>query len=338
MLWFMMQRISTNVVRRHVVVQHRCVQTIIRRRQRPIFDKASTVAGTMFPKQQQTSSSTPHQSDPYNATSHDKSTLSPWVPLPDAVARKALDMAKASADDIHVDLGSGDGRVNFHAVDGFGVKHSIGIEVDETLVEAAQLRLRKRHPLPTNLQFITADLLSDNWEEPNNIWLNVIPHATIVTFFFAKPEMIRSRLEASLTGKKCTIVSCGYEVPGWESISEEVILGTTIYVYEFGGDNPSTFRGEDLISHLPKNALAASQQTFNKFSGANVVDHTGKYPIRGFNPNSLDDGEDEDEDWDAVHEKEDKAKETVTVDTSSASKDTSIAANDTPTRGCGKKA
>ena len=56
-----------------------------------------------------------------------KTTLSPWVPVPDTIARKALDMTGAGPDDIHVDLGSGDGRMNFHAIDTYLVKKSIGI-------------------------------------------------------------------------------------------------------------------------------------------------------------------------------------------------------------------
>jgi hypothetical protein len=41
-----------------------------------------------------------------------KTSLSPWVPMPDSAARKMLDLAAASTSDFHVDLGSGDGRVN----------------------------------------------------------------------------------------------------------------------------------------------------------------------------------------------------------------------------------
>lgn len=277
------------------------------------------------------------QSEPYDAVS-EKSTLSPWVPLPDAVARKALDMVQANGEDRHVDLGCGDGRVNFHAVDGFGVQSSIGIEVDEALVQAANDRLRKRHPLPTNIEFRTADLLADveHDSKHSSVWWEIIPSATIITFYFAKPEMIRSRLELALTGKRCKVVSCGYQVPGWESTMEEVVLGTRIYVYEFGGDNPSMFRGEDLVSHLPPEATAAASvpQQHNKFSGANVVDRTGQFPIQGFNPDAMMEVDDIDEDWDAQNEAEDEAKATAEPSTSSDHNDDN---ETTPKRGCGKK-
>ena len=51
-------------------------------------------------------------------------TLSPWVPCPDPVARRMLDLAglaesprEAAGGKIHYDLGCGDGRVNFAALD-----------------------------------------------------------------------------------------------------------------------------------------------------------------------------------------------------------------------------
>ena len=67
-----------------------------------------------------------------------KVSMSPWVPSPDPVARKMLELAKAGPDDIHVDLGSGDGRVNFMAMDApFEVSRSIGIDVDPEIVQVA---------------------------------------------------------------------------------------------------------------------------------------------------------------------------------------------------------
>jgi hypothetical protein len=286
-----------------------------RRRPKPIFDKASTIAGQAFPKPHQHggSSSSTGQSTPHGLSN--KSTLSPWVPLPDAVARSALDLAGAGPDTkLHVDLGSGDGRVNFHAVDGYRVQSTIGIEVDEQLVAAAEARVSKRHPRPTNIAFQTADLLA-HFDDPESVWLNVIPRADIITFYFAQPMLLRSRLEAALTGKRCQIVSCGYEMPGWTAAQERVVLGTTIYLYEFGGDgdDTSTFHGEDLLINntvISRKTLQGlqqqqQQQRGQKFAGANVVDRTAHFPMRGFDPDRLfhnDDDEDidGDDDWDAV--------------------------------------
>ena len=67
-----------------------------------------------------------------------KSSLSPWVPTPDAVARRMLQLAQASPADVHYDLGCGDGRVNAIALQSFGVKRTVGIDNDDELLRIAR--------------------------------------------------------------------------------------------------------------------------------------------------------------------------------------------------------
>ncbi|KAL3783123.1 hypothetical protein HJC23_012459 [Cyclotella cryptica] len=72
-------------------------------------------------------------------------SLSPWVPCPDVVIKRLFEIASASAADRHVDLGCGDGRLNFAAV-GFPhhVSYSLGIDVDQNVLERGRIRLQKR--------------------------------------------------------------------------------------------------------------------------------------------------------------------------------------------------
>jgi hypothetical protein len=72
-----------------------------------------------------------------------KSSLSPWVPSPDSVARRMLQLAQASPTDVHCDLGCGDGRVNAIALQHFGVKRTVGIDNDIQLLKMAQDRFLK---------------------------------------------------------------------------------------------------------------------------------------------------------------------------------------------------
>lgn len=61
------------------------------------------------------------------------------------VIKRVLEIASASDKDTHVDLGCGDGRLNFAAV-GFPhhVKSSIGVDVDENVLGRARARMGKR--------------------------------------------------------------------------------------------------------------------------------------------------------------------------------------------------
>ncbi len=245
-------------------------------------------------------------SEPYQFKEDDletylqKASLSPWVPLPDAVARKVFDLAKVTDKDKHVDLGSGDGRVCFHALQ-FGVASSIGIDIDEGIVDVAKERLAKRHPAPDNLSFMVADLLDDT--EP--AWKHV-QEATIITMYFATEalELFRPLLERKLAGHRCKIITSGYEMPGWNSLMQEVVLGTQIHLYDWGNtentsfDEDFLFHGPDILTDKPKELADDHQQ--EKINGQTVIDRTGQHAIRGFNPGLFQGDEEEDDDEDSL--------------------------------------
>jgi len=62
----------------------------------------------------------------------------PYVPTPDQVVRKMLEMGKAGPGDIVYDLGSGDGRIVIAAVRDFNVARAVGIDIDSELIYASQ--------------------------------------------------------------------------------------------------------------------------------------------------------------------------------------------------------
>ncbi|KAL7490918.1 hypothetical protein ACHAWT_000443 [Skeletonema menzelii] len=72
-------------------------------------------------------------------------SLSPWVPCPDVVSKRVFEIATANETDVHVDLGCGDGRLNFMAVDGSTrVGKSWGVDVDENILNKCYERLGRR--------------------------------------------------------------------------------------------------------------------------------------------------------------------------------------------------
>lgn len=262
------------------------------RRRRPRFETLKTSGTSLrFGRLE-----TPYEHDEESMEDYlKKASLSPWVPLSDAAARKIFDLAQSTTDDVHIDLGSGDGRVCFHAID-FGVAKSTGIDVDEGIVQVARDRLAKRHP-PPPLEFVVADLLDPD----HKVW-ELVQEATLITMYFARDalQMFRPLLEQKLVGRQCKIITCGYEMPGWESTQFEVVLGTQLHLYKWG----SLLEDEDLP--FIDNILATKPKELEKddmsgaFQGANVIDRTN--PIRGFNPRLIEemnnyDDEEDDEDW-----------------------------------------
>jgi SAM-dependent methyltransferase len=251
-----------------------------------------------------------------NSPNDNNDTLSPWTPAPDIVARRALEMAEAGPDDIHIDLGCGDGRVNFHALDMCSVKRTIGIDYDKAVIDAAVTRLKKRHPLPSNIKFVEANIMDSN----SIIWDDYVKDATIITMYFATEGLKKFRpvLEQKLRSRtdECTIVCIGYKMPGWRttSMQSEVVLGTQIHLYRWGsGEITDPFldplldmlidTDEDETINKNSSHSAASNakkriSSTTRFNGANVTDMRSKFPIQGFNLDNLLVGQKHSDDFD----------------------------------------
>lgn len=161
---------------------------------------------------------------------------------------------------VHVELGCGDGRVNFHAVGApFYVKKSVGVDVDEMIIASAIDRLDKHHPKP-DLEFRMEDLMDPDakvWED--------IAEADIITMYFVEEALqkIRPRLEEALKNSKCRVVACGYEIPQWEADWTEIILDLPLFVYEFGGVKTQVTNAMHLHGVQLQDALRERQESID---------------------------------------------------------------------------
>ena len=255
------------------------------RRKRAKYEQFNDAALQEFqqPNQQEAFAYTGDNLDDYV----EKANLSPWTPVPDSVARKIFDSAMPTSADIHVELGSGDGRVNFHAMD-YGVGKSVGIDVDEAIVQQGVERLQRIHPQP-NIEFVVSDLM-----DPTSVaWTEHVPSATILTMYFAKDglEKIRPLLEQALRGKSCKIYTCGYAMPGWESQMVETVLDVPIYFYDWGNADVHMLVPESFVDELPPGMTAQMDQYMrNKNKGGSGGSSTFRPdPLPGYHPDDLKD-------------------------------------------------
>src|SRR5512133_332527 len=98
----------------------------------------------------------------------------PWIPTPQVLVDKMLDMAKITPSDYLVDLGSGDGRTVITAAKR-GTK-SLGIEYNPDMVAVARENAQKAGVV-TMAQFVKADVFEYDFSK-----------ATVVTMFLL-PEL-----------------------------------------------------------------------------------------------------------------------------------------------------
>ncbi|MBO3769022.1 MAG: class I SAM-dependent methyltransferase [Thermoproteota archaeon] len=100
----------------------------------------------------------------------------PYLPSPIQVVDAALELAEAKANEVLVDLGSGDGTVLLRAAEKFGV-FSIGFELDERLIRIAMKRI-KEAGLNQMIDIVKADLFQIDVSRFRLIYVYPFPSIT----------------------------------------------------------------------------------------------------------------------------------------------------------------
>lgn len=132
------------------------------------------------------------------------------MPSPLSVAKRMLEIAELHEGETLLDLGSGDGRILIAAVEWFGAKKAIGIEIREDLVRAARNEIRKK-----GLEDRALVIQGDLFQVP-------IDEADVVALYLTRQalESLRPKLEGRL--KQGTRIVChDYEIKGWKPAKVE---------------------------------------------------------------------------------------------------------------------
>ena len=126
-----------------------------------------------------------------------------WVPTPEALIEKMLDMAGVTANDYVIDLGSGDGR-NVIAAARRGAQ-ALGVEFDPGLVALA-----RRNAAAAGLEHRARFLEGDMYEAD-------VSRATVLALFLLPEnlQVLKPKFERLRPGTR--IVVNGYEIPGWQA-------------------------------------------------------------------------------------------------------------------------
>ena len=127
----------------------------------------------------------------------------PWVPTPDVLVDKMLEMAEVGADDFVIDLGSGDGRLVIAAAR-LGAR-AVGVELEPNLVALSERRAAEAG-VAERTGFVAADLFEFD-----------LSPATVVTMFLL-PD-INYRLRPALFDLRpgARIVSNTWDLRGSET-------------------------------------------------------------------------------------------------------------------------
>ncbi|HZY93867.1 MAG TPA: rRNA adenine N-6-methyltransferase family protein [Candidatus Bathyarchaeia archaeon] len=147
-------------------------------------------------------------------------SCAPFVSSPHDVVRKMLEVARASKDDVLVDLGCGDGRILATAVKDFGVKSATGYEIREDLFKTASGEVEKLN-LTNKINIYNRDLFQADLKDATLITLYLTTYAN---------ERLKPKLRAEARpGSR--IVSHDFMINGWKPSKKENYNEHTIYVY-----------------------------------------------------------------------------------------------------------
>ncbi len=154
---------------------------------------------------------------------YDERSLAPFVPTPQEVVDKMLQLAEVKRDEMVYDLGCGDGRILITAVQKFGAR-ATGVELDPDLFRQTQEKIHHLK-LEDRIRLIHGNLLDVDLSPANVVTLYLLT---------ASNTRLKPNLEKYLKAG-ARVVSHDFQILGWTAAKVEKVVRDsrthTIYLY-----------------------------------------------------------------------------------------------------------
>lgn len=144
----------------------------------------------------------------------------PFVPTPQEVVDRMLEMAEVTPDDYLIDLGSGDGRIVITAVRDRNVKQALGIDLDPERIAEARDNAR-RAGLSRRAKFHQADVFKTDFS-----------NATVLTMYLL--QTVNERLRPTILKELAPgtrVVSHAFDMGEWRADKTDTVNGRDIYLW-----------------------------------------------------------------------------------------------------------
>lgn len=192
----------------------------------------STPTTTTAPLQQSTPTptTTPQQSTPTPTTAPQQRTPDVvFVPTPQEVVDKMLEIAKVNKKDVLYDLGSGDGRIPITAAKKFGIQ-AVGIDIDPERIKEANANAQKAG-VTDKVKFLQQDLFTTNFSEATVITLYLLPELNVKL----RPQLLKLK-----PGTR--IVSHAFDMGEWKPEKTVQVDGRTVYLWTVPAKIPANLQ------------------------------------------------------------------------------------------------
>lgn len=143
----------------------------------------------------------------------------PYVPTPQPVVDKMLELAAVTKDDIVYDLGSGDGRIVITAAKKYGVR-GVGVDIDPERIKEANANAVLAG-VADRVKFIEQDLFKTDLKEASVVTLYLLPEVNL---------RLRPKLWSELK-PGTRVISHAFDMGDWEPMQKVEVQGTAIYYW-----------------------------------------------------------------------------------------------------------
>jgi SAM-dependent methyltransferase len=157
----------------------------------------------------------------------------PYVPTPPEVVERMLSLGKATAGDIHYDLGCGDGRIVIAAVQKFGAARGTGYDIDPQRIKEA-VENAKQAGVADKTKFILGNLFEADFRDATLVTLYLLPEVNLKL----RPKLLKDLKVGS------RIVSHQFDMGDWAPDRVIQIDWRTVYMWIVTEKDKAQFAGE----------------------------------------------------------------------------------------------
>ena len=141
-----------------------------------------------------------------------------WVPTPDDVVERMLNMAQTKPEDYVIDLGAGDGKIAIAAAKKFGAR-ALGIEYNPDMVAHAQRNAQAAGVLG-KAQVVQGDIFTTDFTQ-----------ATVLTMYLLPSLNMKLRPQVLAMRPGTRVVAHAFNMEDWEADETSDVEGRRTYLW-----------------------------------------------------------------------------------------------------------
>jgi len=155
----------------------------------------------------------------------------PYVPTPQVVVDRMLQITKVNSNDVVYDLGSGDGRIPITAVRQFNAQRAVGIDINPERIREANQNAQQAN-VTDRVEFRQQDLFQTDLRNASVVTLYLLPDVNL---------RLRPKLLSELR-PGTRIVSHAFDMGDWKPERVENVDRRTIYYWTVPENVPANLK------------------------------------------------------------------------------------------------